>query len=420
VVHRFSHHRTATRMHRCGPLLAITLAACAEKAGLPPREVAFSYSSGVELVESWVAQWDVPSHWRVGDTPRVSIGADTASRSTLLNGVIGAIRLDDGRIAILQRSTASVVVFNRAGQLTETWGRKGLGPGEFSEPAHISLDSGIVRVWEARFGRVTSMDQSGNRLDEYFPDLGRVQDALGSTLSAESFVPLANRSFIAIANRRDARPPNPSNRYLRPPIQLHLITGDYTGTALGEYGGWQRAIVDDNGRRVFEYPAFPERASFARSADGIELFATDGNALEVNLYSAAGTLRRIIRWHADPVPIGAQQADSARRMYRDRNLKSPEARAGWERRQAALPSQTTFPLITGLVQDTEGFLWVERLGLGWSVFDPSGQWMGELEVPLTRIFGIGRDYILGVLYDEDDVEQVIQLDLRRSGTLTTQ
>jgi len=48
------------------------------------------------------------------------------------------------------------------------------------------------------------------------------------------------------------------------------------------------------------------------------------------------------------------------------------------------------------------------------VFDRSGRWLGELALPpRTRLLDVGRDYLLGVRLDDDDVPHVEVYRLHR-------
>jgi sugar lactone lactonase YvrE len=61
-----------------------------------------------------------------------------------------------------------VVKFTKAGVFIKEWGRKGSGPGEFSEPHTIAIDSrGRLFVGDRENNRIQIFDQDGQRLDEW-------------------------------------------------------------------------------------------------------------------------------------------------------------------------------------------------------------------------------------------------------------
>jgi DNA-binding beta-propeller fold protein YncE len=61
-----------------------------------------------------------------------------------------------------------VVKFSSDGTFIKTWGRKGSGPGEFSEPHSIAIDSrGRLFVADRENNRIELFDQEGTYLDEW-------------------------------------------------------------------------------------------------------------------------------------------------------------------------------------------------------------------------------------------------------------
>lgn len=61
-----------------------------------------------------------------------------------------------------------VVKFNKEGKFIKEWGRKGSGPGEFSEPHTIAMDSrGRLFVGDRENNRIQIFDQDGRYLDEW-------------------------------------------------------------------------------------------------------------------------------------------------------------------------------------------------------------------------------------------------------------
>ncbi|MYG80945.1 MAG: hypothetical protein F4187_03860 [Gemmatimonadetes bacterium] len=79
---------------------------------------------------------------------------------------------------------------------------------------------------------------------------------------------------------------------------------------------------------------------------------------------------------------------------------------------AKLPPREFRPPIVGLLVDSEGYLWVadrkDRARSEWSVFNPTGRWLGTLEIPLEHIEWIGEDLILGVNEDPDTGIEVVR------------
>ena len=78
-----------------------------------------------------------------------------------------------------------------------------------------------------------------------------------------------------------------------------------------------------------------------------------------------------------------------------------------------MPLVESYPAFMGIMSDLAGHLWVREYlgsaegGLVWTVFDPEGRVQGLMETPPgLRVFEIGADYILGIVYDDLGVEYV--------------
>ena len=64
---------------------------------------------------------------------------------------------------------ARVVKFDRNGKFLKTWGKKGMGPGEFDVPHTIAFDSrGRVFVGDRQNNRIQIFDQDGKFIAQWF------------------------------------------------------------------------------------------------------------------------------------------------------------------------------------------------------------------------------------------------------------
>jgi hypothetical protein len=89
---------------------------------------------------------------------------------------------------------------------------------------------------------------------------------------------------------------------------------------------------------------------------------------------------------------------------------------------AELPAPGRRPAYSDLKLDADGFVWAaEYHGLqgageptAWLVFSPQGEWLGSVSTPPRfEVYEIGKEYILGLLRDDFDVEHVQVLALSR-------
>ncbi len=91
----------------------------------------------------------------------------------------------------------------------------------------------------------------------------------------------------------------------------------------------------------------------------------------------------------------------------------------------ALPAPKTRPACSDLLVDSEGAVWLGAFEQGrtqllrpsegeWRVFGAEGAWLGSVRFPARfTVYEIGRDYVLGRRYDDQDVEHVQVLELSR-------
>jgi hypothetical protein len=109
-------------------------------------------------------------------------------------------------------------------------------------------------------------------------------------------------------------------------------------------------------------------------------------------------------------------------------------KAGWlgpnssqERQEivARIPIPDTKPAYSSLHVDPEGNIWAEEYRQGWwaftdnvlrswTVFNPDGEWLGKVRLPPRfTVYQIGSDYILGLAWDDMDVERIRVLRLNK-------
>jgi len=148
-------------------------------------------------------------------------------------------------------------------------------------------------------------------------------------------------------------------------------------------------------------------------------FFSDQDGWEIEVHSPDGTLTRLIRQAWEPVAVtgedGALHIENVVAQVGDPD-QAPRIRQYLE----ALPLPDHFPPFGTLMADTEDYLWVQdfqRPGAenrAWSIFDSDGVRVGRITLP-ERFdpLEIGADYILGLGWDEMNVEYLQLYTLRR-------
>ncbi len=365
-------------------------------------------SANIEIVENHAPDWETADFWTVAPEPEFVIGGYSAESeavddpSHLVWQVGGAAPLSDGRVAVLSRGEAKVLVFEASGALSASFGGKGRGPGEFSYPLYLQVLPGdTIVVWDYNFGRISHFDPSGTLHRERSIDLGAV---FAVTRTADQrptesvALPLPDGTFLVEINRTDFQPN--LDTYYRVPAGYVRIDSAYSAQSFGWWDGQEflRARMPV----PFVLP-FRTEAVLAAGGSPLSVYISNGDPYEVHQFSPTGILRRIIRrTEVEPIPITSAEVDAWKARLSERQRMDWE---GWDRVMAKNPPRPYRPRVAGLLTDTEGNLWVvNRLDSNtseWSVFDSEGRWLGTLDLPLPRITWLGRDLVVGVQRDPD-------------------
>jgi hypothetical protein len=154
------------------------------------------------------------------------------------------------------------------------------------------------------------------------------------------------------------------------------------------------------------------------------IVAGDPHEYRLRVRSGDGTLRRIIRVHADPVPVTQSLIDT-HRAWADTAARAPDIARAY---LAGLEPEGTVPFFGGLTIDPAERIWVRDYrpfwAFGptppdtWTILSPEGTPIGRLEGGAPgSILEIGEDYVLLLERDEFDVEYVRmrRIEMPRSG-----
>jgi DNA-binding beta-propeller fold protein YncE len=169
---------------------------------------------------------------------------------------------------------ARVVKFNKDGKFLKSWGRKGMGPGEFDVPHTLALDSkGRLFVGDRQNNRIQIFDQEGNFIAQWF-QFGRP--------SGIYIDPKTDTIYVADSESRDAR--NNAGLPGLPATGYSFNPGAQRGIRIGSArDGSVRYFVPD----ACAYPY----ASGSTMAEGIAVDA------QGNLYGAdfLGAVRKFVK-----------------------------------------------------------------------------------------------------------------------------
>ena len=106
--------------------------------------------------------WPGDESFRLAAEPSLVVGSD---ESLPLDGSIGAVFFGDG-IAIANRMSREVLILDSAGGLLSRHGRRGEGPGEYTNLSGIARHADGLITWDSNQFRLTLLDASGEYVGE--------------------------------------------------------------------------------------------------------------------------------------------------------------------------------------------------------------------------------------------------------------
>lgn len=395
-------------MNRGTPLvLAIVCvahaAACTET-GPPAAGVTQRDSAGVSIIEHTAGTWAAGPVWTVPAQPTLQIGEESGSPEYLFSGVVGAVRLPDGRIAVANRSTGEIRIYDAAGRFVAAMGGRGDGPGEFQRLAWLGLSAG---------DSLLALDDASRRLSLFGADgtFHRSIQVGGQGTGVPQVAGVFENGSVIVGERASAlsartglsAPPLAFVRYDR--------AGSPVDTLATVPGPEQLTRVSQGGMSVTTPPfgRFPVGA-----ARGARAFLSANDRFEIGVFGRDGRLRALIRRQGGPEPITTEQLEEVIAAVHDDN-----ARRAYRDAIAEMPRNRTMPVFSEFVADATGSVWLREFGrreetATWHVVSPDGAPPVSIRLPGPfRPTDIGAEYLLGVWTDELGVEHVRLYPLRR-------
>ena len=341
--------------------------------------------------------------WQVDPRPAVVIGDGEDARHQF-ERVDDLIVLPDGRLVVLDGRAPAVRLYSAAGRWQRDLGRLGSGPGEYREPISIAVVPGGIGIVD-REGRFETVSLEGRPVRSARVPLDDIRDEQFTLLPAR---PLADGTVLMRAQQRvfgEVR-----GEY-RQQAGLFRASGGRVTDSLG----W---FADDSGRTdrsgvPVPRPYLPATGMLVATAgDRVAVMTADRTTLTI--LDLKG--RRVSRWEVPPRPAAVLPADLERlRSLTLRGFSGNELRVvrEWEEGRPVLRRGT---VAAGILLSTArpGEVWVERWGRPagravWQVFREGGGLLAEVELPRgVELMAVGRDYIVGVTRNEDDVETVVR------------
>ena len=374
-------------------LLTFCLSGCSGEATEQPFVVADS--AGVTVVTNYRAAATIPEA-RLTEL-LVEIGTTEGDPEYQFFRVMDGLRLDDGRIAVLNAGTQQLRTYDSEGRFLSAQGREGDGPGEYRFPYRVlQLPGDSLLVYDIGLARFTVIDPTGEAARTFTPSR--------SMLNEPQFAGLIGDS-IAVTHETIYDIPDVGFDTMYARVAFVRLDGSGTDSLMLPDARMGR--IGQAGRGFVGRPFFEPAISLA--ADSRGLWAGSGRSPEISRYDAAGRLRRVVRWNAVPIRVTAEDVD---REIENRVAES--GRAGELRRwYSDTPAAESFPIYDEFQIDRQMRLWVreyERTDTAdrtWLVFTPEGQLLQRVRLPSRlRVLDIDQSHLLGVRTDELDVEYV--------------
>jgi len=396
-------------MHLAGSFAALTIfsAPLVLSAQIPAME------SGVPVHQ--YRKGSAPeADWSVG--PPVLVIGSERRKPEIFFDVAGVLSIAGARLLVADGGSSELRFFDmKTGRHLYTVGGKGRGPGEFDGLWDVwQTNNGIVAVDAS--GRASYFDLEGTFLRTLPPPVS----GLGRRLRRAGFFADGTTLAYGVEPDSDVKPDEKSVVWMRiemleedePSFLLryphHIATRKGPARPWGLVYGPVSALAAAGTRFCVGFPA----------EYVIDCFSLDG----------ARPLHRIVRESWARVPVGPAHRVE---YFEVNEAANPGARGApyleYLRENAQFADE--FPAFERLVSGDNGDLWVGPFipegdtpvlkpspdhATTWSVYSADGRWLSDVVLPARfRLFSAGSDYVAGVARDENDVESVVILPLRK-------
>ncbi len=396
-------------------------------------------SVGVTIVENAGPTWTEGTALVLAAEPTVSIGEMDGPPEYQLYQVRAATRLADGGIVVFDGGSQEVRYYDSIGKYIRRSGGKGGGPGEFQGATWmVRLPGDSLVLHDIQAQRITVLAPDGTvartvnlaaaaaaPAPEAAIGSGERRVRVGGLGMYEVLGVMSDGSFLARTRGQPALA-EPGASVKRDSATYVRLAADGTlrdtiGVMVG--GETQASAGGSEGRRIVMIgpPPFGKSSQVALDANGFWFGASDRYQLEHR--DADGRLDRIVRRTVEPIAVTPAVVEAAKKIELERRTDGPAEmrdvfrQMAEEKWKGTMP--TTMPAHGALRTDAAGRLWVSETTLPddtiprWTAFDAEGRMLGTVAMPANfRALEFGRDYVLGVATDENEVERV---DLFRLG-----
>ena len=259
--------------------------------------------------------------------------------------------------------------FDPSGTFLTRVGGQGQGPGEFGQLESLHRFPG---------DSLLAMDWVQSRLSIFTPEGDFVRSALlqpGGPGLPQVIGVLEDGTLVAIIRSLQPQSPRGAGFIREPSLYLAYDSHGMLVDTIGELPDYEVYVQADGSSTS---PSSPFNRWAGTAAAGRYFYYGSGSANEVQILTRSGILAGIVRWSAEPRPVGKEDVEEYRRR-RLKDVTDPDRRRDMERELARTEHPAFMPAHRSLEVDTEGYLWVES-------FRPSKQLRpcGTSSIPKAR------------------------------------
>lgn len=359
-------------------------------------------------VHSVSPEWDSGEGWRVDPRP-ILVAPEGSASEGFLQRASDAVLLEDGTIVVADSGRDQILVFDSDGDLKNTLGRKGEGPGEFEALSRVVILGDTLVTVETGGRRITWLAADGEVLRTERPG----QFAPSNT---EAWVVSPALTIVALQTERGSL--DAPSGLDRPGRFVVSPRSDGSLDTIAELPGPERIFLE------LGYPLpYPVRtmmgptAHIAGGGSPWRVALGDGATPRIEVFDENLEGQLEFSWDMDRPQISPNNRGLLREYWTESRVSDGGMdRAEALRRTNMLPDPDHLPIFDDLVVDQNGSIWARTTSEPWTtqphrwlVFGPDGGWLGDVEVPrsISHILRITGDRIVGVSTDALGVEQIV-------------
>ena len=403
---------------KCPVALLVILLACTRDDSVPGS------SSTKAADQPAGAVWTLQTAWHLSAEPIVQIQGSNENVEESPLDPVSAFSLPDGRYVVAdgdQNGWDALLVYDRKGKFVRSWGREGAGPGEFRQLLNWAGtyrgDSAAAYDFVDRALEIFSPNGTFVRSIK-LPNVGPTTRPLRGTYGASDYFVGAFRDGSVLRFERTYMDISTGIGpiYYQPELTLYDAEGQ-NPLPMGRYRTWGYWW---DGQKTAEYHFHPPGIT---STGQSYWYYGVADSFTVRVMDRQGKEVRVLRRSLEREAVTAVDREEFIQSYLAMMKASPEGGAAAlgpiEKRLRNEARYAEFkPAFSSIVEDAAGNVWIEHFRwvytnqpnpkpTRWSVFDPQGNFLGEIVMPAGfEISSITGDRVIGIYRDEFDVEHI--------------